>query len=212
MSTIVKNPGLPRFLWRNLLCTAAYIISRVVRSALEKETPFKPFYSEELNLSRLWGIGAVLCTSKHTQKQLEDKAWEGELHGHIPDNKMCGICDPAKRSVIESRKVIFIETSWSVMPLPEAGVDFMGGARGCIPFFDITIKMSTVTANIDAIYITNNSELQPLTKRCSELTRCGLIKNIRGAGASPTRGAGAPSGRGAGTVSGVSEASAAGDA
>ena len=79
---LLKDSGLPPFLWGELMFTAAYLLNRVPHSALGMVTPYKKLYGKDANLSHLRVIGAraFVHVETHTKK-MADKAWEGALCG-----------------------------------------------------------------------------------------------------------------------------------
>ena len=103
--------GLPKYLWDELILTAAYLSNRSPHSALGMQTPYKKIYGEEADLSLLTIIGTRAFVRIETYtKRLGDKAWEGRLCGYSQESKAYRIYNPETRKVVESRNVVFIET------------------------------------------------------------------------------------------------------
>ena len=72
---------------------------------------------------RAIGSRAFVHIETHTTK-LGDKAWEGKLCGFSQDSRAYRIYNPAKGTVVESRKVTFLETP-PYSHLPTKGLDYV---------------------------------------------------------------------------------------
>ena len=101
----------PKFMWGELLFTAAYIANRSPHSSLGGQTPYFKLHNKHADLSFLRAIGSrsFVHTEVYTSK-FEDKAWEGMLCGYSTNSKAYRVYNPSTRRVVESRNVTFIET------------------------------------------------------------------------------------------------------
>lgn len=113
---LLADSGLPKFLWGELMFTAAYLANRTPHSALNMGTPYKALHGKEATLQHLRTIGsrAFVHIETHTKK-LEDRSWEGRFCGYSQDTKAYRIYNPATHKVVESRNVVFIETPSKVV-------------------------------------------------------------------------------------------------
>ena len=109
--------GLLKYLWGELMLTAAYLLNRSPHPALGMETHYKKLNGKEADLSLLKIIGARAFV--HIDKKLGNKAWEGRLCGHRQESKACRVYNPETRKVVESRNVVFIETPPHAVPPPD---------------------------------------------------------------------------------------------
>ena len=73
---ILTYLGLPKFLWGELMLTAAYPASRVPHAALKNITPHKARHNKEANLEHLRVIGArAFVHIERYKKTLDPRAW-----------------------------------------------------------------------------------------------------------------------------------------
>lgn len=66
---LLADSGVSKFLWRELMFTAAYLANRTPHSALNIETPYKALYGKEATLQHLRTIGsrAFVHIEKHAK-------------------------------------------------------------------------------------------------------------------------------------------------
>ena len=105
------DSGLPPFLWRGLMMAALYIWNRIPYWALKMETPYKKLYGKDANLSHLKIIGARAFVRIKNPNKLGHTSWEGMVCGFSEtESSSYRIWNPKTLRVVESRKVVFIET------------------------------------------------------------------------------------------------------
>ena len=77
---MLADSGLPKFLWGELMFTAAFLGNRAPHSAIGMQSPYKLLHGTEpdLRLVRVTGTRAFVHIERHSQK-LELKAVEGRL-------------------------------------------------------------------------------------------------------------------------------------
>ena len=108
---MLADSGLPKFLWGELMFTAAFWGNRAPHSAIGMQSPYKMLNGTEpdLRLLRVIGARAFVHIETYTKK-LELKAVEGRLVGYSNNSKSYRVFDPATRRIMESRNVVLIET------------------------------------------------------------------------------------------------------
>ena len=108
---ILTDSGLPKFLWGELMFTAAFLINTAPHSAIGMQSPYKMLHGTEPDLRLLQVNGARAFVHIETySKNLELKAVEGRLVGYSNNSKSYRVYNPATRRIMESRNVVFIET------------------------------------------------------------------------------------------------------
>ena len=86
---MLADSGLPKFLWRELMFTAAFLVNRAPHSAIDIQSPYKIIHRTEPDLRLLRVIGARAFVHIETySKKLELKAVEGRLVGYSNNNKI----------------------------------------------------------------------------------------------------------------------------
>ena len=91
---------------------ASYICNRIPRSALNMETPYKKLYRKDADLSHLKIIGTRAFVYLRNPNKLGHTSWEGIVCGfNETEGNVYRIWNPKTRRVVESRSVVFIETS-----------------------------------------------------------------------------------------------------
>ena len=106
---MLADSGLPKFLWGELMFTAAFLGNRTPHSAIDMQSPYKMLHGTEPDLRLLRVIGA---------RAFELKAVEGRLVGYSNNSKSYRVYNPATRRIMESLNVIFIETPSRLFPPP----------------------------------------------------------------------------------------------
>ena len=108
---------LPPFLWGELIIVASYRCNRIRYSALDMETAYEKFYGKDADPFHLKIVGAsALVHIKNTNK-LGRTSWGGMVCGFgKTESNFYQIWDPKTRRVVESRNVVFIETSPNLLP------------------------------------------------------------------------------------------------
>ena len=120
--------GLLKYLWGELMLTAAYLLNRPLHPALGMEFPLQELHGKEADLSLLKIIGgrAFVHIETYTQK-LGNEAWEGRLCGYSEESTAYPVYNPETRKVVESRNVVFFETPpHIVLPPDDSGYQVSG--------------------------------------------------------------------------------------
>ena len=114
---LLAESGLPRFLWGEVIFTAAFLGNRASHSAISMQSPFKMLNGTEpdLRLLRVTGVRAFVHIETYTKK-LKLKAVEAWLVGYSKSSKSYRIYNPATRRIMESRNIIYIETASRLHP------------------------------------------------------------------------------------------------
>ena len=116
---MLADSGLSKFLWGELMFTAAFLGSRAPHSAIGMQSPYKMLHGTEPDLRLLRVIGARAFVHIDTySKKLELKAVEGRLVGYSNNSKSYRESNPTTRRIIESQNVIFIATPSRLFPPP----------------------------------------------------------------------------------------------
>ena len=116
---MLADGGLPKFLWGELMFTAAFLSNRVPHSAIGMQSPYKMLHGTEPDLRLLRVIGARPFVHIETySKKLELKAVEKRRVGYSNNRKSYRVYNPVTRCIMESRNVIFIETPSRLFPPP----------------------------------------------------------------------------------------------
>ena len=119
MQFMFAESGLPKFLWGELMFTAAFLGNRASYSAIGMQSPYKMLHATEPDLRLLRVIGARAFVHIETySKNLELKAVEGRLVGYSNNSISYRMYNPATRRNMKSRNVIFIETPSRLFPPP----------------------------------------------------------------------------------------------
>ena len=107
-------------------------------------------------MSDLRGIGAraFVHIETHTTK-LGDKAWEGTLCGFSQNSRAYRIYNPAKGTVVESRKVTFLEPP-PYGHLPTKGLDYLDDDEEAY-----ARDVVDCTSFLDPIIFNNKEEVAP---------------------------------------------------
>ena len=114
---MLADSGLSKFLWGELMFTAAFLGSRAPHSAIGMQSPYKMLHGTEPDLKLLRVIDARAFVHIETySKKLELNAVEGRLVGYNNNSKSFRVYNPATRRIMESRNVIFIETPSCLFP------------------------------------------------------------------------------------------------
>ena len=93
--SLLLDSGLPKYLWGEVMLTAAYLSDRSLYSTLGMEAPYKKLYGKEADLSLLNIIGARAFVYIETYtKKLGNKAWEGRLGGYSQESKAYHVYNP----------------------------------------------------------------------------------------------------------------------
>ena len=97
--SLLLDSGLPKYLWGELMLTAAYLSNRSLNSALGMEAPHKKLYGKEgdLSLLKIIGARAFVHIEIYTEK-LGNKAWEGRLCGYSQESKDYRLYNPETRA------------------------------------------------------------------------------------------------------------------
>ena len=187
---MLADSGLPKFLWGELMFTAAFLGNRAPHSAVGMQSPYKMLHGTEPDLRLLQVNGARAFVHIETySKNLELKAVEGRLVGYSNNSKSYRVYNPATRRVMQSRSVVFIETPSRLFPPPleesspqinppnngmsdhnySTDDDFLRDLR------DYTsVLESLLGASADHITVgelSNNPPVAELLERISEITR-----------------------------------------
>ena len=179
-------------LWGELMLTAAYICNRIPHSGLHTETPFKPLYGKETNLSYVKTIGARAFVHIKDAKKLEPKSWEGMLCGFSEDEALYyRVWNPNTRRVVESRNVTFIETPPRTIPqptrlsplreLPPAELvddsvstdDLLRDARDYTAVLDFNVNIPAEHANVDSV--DGGPGMESILEQIRDVTRKDLL-------------------------------------
>ena len=121
--------------------TAAFLGNRAPHSAIDMRSPYKMLYGTESDLRLLRVIGAQAFVRIETySKKLQLKVVEGRLVGHSNNSKSYRTYNPATRRIMESRNVIFIETTSRLFPpsLEETSQEIIPPSNGMDDHNDIT--------------------------------------------------------------------------
>ena len=85
---MLADSGLPKFLWAEMMFTAAFLGNRAPHSAIGMQSPYKVLHGTEPDLRFLRVIGAQAFVHIETySKNLELKAVEGQLVGYRNNSK-----------------------------------------------------------------------------------------------------------------------------
>ena len=91
--------------------------------------PYRALHNKEANLEHLRVIGARAFVHIETNKRkLDPHAWEGRLVGYNSNSTYFKIYNPVSKRAVESRNVIFLETSAAG---PQLGLED-GNFSGCL--------------------------------------------------------------------------------
>ena len=105
---MLADSGQPKFLWRELMFTAAFLVNRAPHSAIDIQSPYKIIHRTEPDLRLLRVIGArAFVHIEAYSKTFELKAVEGRLVGYSNNSKGYRVYNPATWRIMESRNVIF---------------------------------------------------------------------------------------------------------
>ena len=116
------DSGLPSFLWGELTMAASYICNRIPHSALNMDTPYKKLYGKDADLSHPKIIGARAFVHIKNPNKLGHTSWEGMVCGfRETGSNSYRIWNPKTRHMVESRNVVFIETSPNLLPAARRG-------------------------------------------------------------------------------------------
>ena len=97
--------------------TAAFLGNRAPSFTISIHPPFKMLNGTEPDMRLLRVIGARAFAHMETfTKKLDLNAVEGRLVGYISNSKSCRVYDLATRCIMESKKVVFIETPSRLLP------------------------------------------------------------------------------------------------
>ena len=107
---VLKDGNFPDNMWGELFFTAVYLSNRSPHAALGGATPFSKMHNKEADIFvlRVIGARAFVHTETYTTK-LGAEAFEGKLCGFRPKSGAYPIYNAEKGTVIESRKVTFLE-------------------------------------------------------------------------------------------------------
>ena len=103
--------------------------NRIPPSALKMETPYKKLYGKDVDLSHLKIIGARAIVHIKNPNKLGHTSCEGVVYGFsATESNSNRIWNTKTRRVVESRYVVFIETSTNLLPAarrlsPQQGVE-----------------------------------------------------------------------------------------
>ena len=111
------DSGLPPILWGKLIMAASYICNRIPHSALNMKMPYKKLYGKEADLSHFKIIGARAFVHIKNPNKLGHTSWGGMVCGFSEtESNSYRIWNPKTSRVVESRNVVFIETSPNQLP------------------------------------------------------------------------------------------------
>ena len=126
---MLADSGLPKFLWGELMFTAAFLSNRAPYSAIGMQSPYKMLHGREpdLRLLRVIGARAFVHVEMHTKK-LNVRAVEGRFVGYSSNSKSYRVYILGTRRIVESGNVVFIETPSRLLPSPaeESSVQVSG--------------------------------------------------------------------------------------
>ena len=116
---MLTDSGLPKFLWGELMFTAAFLRDRAPHSAIGMQSLYKMLPGTEPDLRLLRVIGARAFVHIETySKKIEVQVVEGRLVAYSNNSKSYRVYNSTNRRIIESRNVIFIETPSRLFPPP----------------------------------------------------------------------------------------------
>ena len=99
------------------MMAASYILNRIPQSALNMETPYKKLYGKDADLSRLKIIDVRAFVHVEHPNKLGHTSWEGVVYSFSEtESNSYRIWNPKTRRVVESRNVVFIETTPNLLP------------------------------------------------------------------------------------------------
>ena len=99
------------------MMAALYTCGWIPRSALNMETPYKKLYGKDADLFHLKIIGARAFVHIKNPHKLGHMSWEGMVCGFSETkSNSYRIWNPNTRRMVESRKVVFIETPPNLLP------------------------------------------------------------------------------------------------
>lgn len=101
--------------WAEAVSTAAYIVNRLPCSNEANVTPEEAWTGRKPDVKafRIFGSKAMVHIPKQCRKKLDSKSKECIFVGYSEDSKAYRLYDPANRSIVTSRDVVFFETEIS---------------------------------------------------------------------------------------------------
>ena len=108
--TMLKDTGLPQFLWAEAASAAVYVLNRTGPSKTAGKSPFEEWFGRKptINRIRVFGSAAFVHVPNVNRGKLNDKAIKGYLVGYC-DNDGYRIFIPSKNDTIKSANVVFNE-------------------------------------------------------------------------------------------------------
>ena len=129
---MLADSGLPKFLWGELMFTAAFLGNRAPHSAIGMQSPYKTLHGREpdLRLLRVIGARAFVHVETYTKK-LDVRAVEGRLVGYSSNSKSYRVYIPGTQRIVESRNIVH-RNAFTATPTSGQGIVGTGvGERRC---------------------------------------------------------------------------------
>jgi hypothetical protein len=127
--SMLKAKGLPGWFWGEAIVTAVYILNRVPCAVVEGgRTPFKGWYGRRpsIHYLRVFGCVVYVKDTKPNLKKLEDRGQKMIFVGYERGSKAYRAYDPITKHIIDTRDVVFNEsTRWSWTG-DEDGIELIG--------------------------------------------------------------------------------------
>ena len=115
-SHMLADSGFSSSMWGELFMAAVCLKNRTPHKALTMKTSFSMLHGEKADPQHLRVIGARTFVHIKNSRKLDAVAWEGKVCDYSEEKKSYRVWIPKTRRVVESRKVIFIETSPHLLP------------------------------------------------------------------------------------------------
>lgn len=108
--TMLKDTGLPQFLWAEAASTAVYVLNRTGPSKSTGKSPFEEWFGRKpsINKIRIFGSATFVHVPNVNRGKLDDKAIKGYLVGYCDDDGY-RVFIPSMNDTIKSTNVMFNE-------------------------------------------------------------------------------------------------------
>lgn len=108
--TMLKDAGLPLFLWAEAASAAVYVLNRTGPSKTMGKSPFEEWFGRKpaINKIRVFGSTAFVHVPNVNRSKLDDKAVKGYLVGYCDDDGY-RVFLPSKNDTVKSANVVFNE-------------------------------------------------------------------------------------------------------
>ncbi|MCO5587111.1 hypothetical protein L7F22_041058 [Adiantum nelumboides] len=110
---MLKAKSLPHKLWMEAVACAAHVLNRCPTRALKTITPYESWYDRKPSVSyfRVFGCLAYAHIPQQLRRKLDDKAVKCIFVGYSSGSKGYRLYNPATNKILESRDVIFADTT-----------------------------------------------------------------------------------------------------